>query len=206
MKNIFKKNLLTGLLVTLPLALTCNVLASVVNGVDGMVSQILQQVGGSFLKKFYFPGLGFLVIFLFIFFVGLIGSNLIGNRIISFGDYLLRKIPFVRSIYVNSKKVVEVISQSDEKLFKKLVLVDFPGDGTKAIGLICCNTQGEIAHVAGKNLVNVYIFSTPNFTSGYLLIVPRENLVDLDCSVEEGLATVISLGAIVPQQRKTVRY
>lgn len=187
----------------MPLALTCIVLASVVNGVDSVVNQIIQQVGVSFLKMFYFPGLGFLVIFLFIFIIGLIGSNLIGTKILNFGDFLLRKIPFVCSIYANSKKVVEAISQSEEKLFKKLVLVDFPSGDTKAIGLICCSTQGEIAQVAGKNLINVYIFSTPNFTSGYLLIVPRENIVDLDLSVEEGLATVISLGAIVPQQWKT---
>ena len=194
MKGILKKNLLTGLLVTLPAALTYIVLAFVVNGVDGIAEQFVLALGG----KFHIPGLGFVVIFLFIFLVGLLGSNFIGTRILAIWDFFVNKIPFVRGIYVNSKKVVDVISQSKEPLFKKLALVDFPGESARAVGIVCCNTQGEIAHRIGNNFVNVFILSTPNITSGYLLFVPREQVTLLDMSVDEGLVSVISLGTINP--------
>lgn len=195
MKGVLKKNLLAGLLVTVPAALTYIVLAFVVNGVDGVADHLVQRVGGGL----HIPGLGFLVIFLFILLVGLLGSNFIGARIITLWDLLMHKIPIVRGIYLNSKNVVDTISRSEEPLFKKLALVDFPGENTKAIGIVCCNSRGEIAHVIGKDLVNVYILSTPNFTSGYLLFVPKERITSLDLSVEEGLATVVSLGTINPQ-------
>ena len=103
-------------------------------------------------------------------------------------------------IYVNSKKGVDVISQSEEPLFKKLALVDFPGENSRAVGIVCCNTHGEIAHLIGNNLVNVFMPSTPNITTGYLLFVPREQITLLDMSVDEGLVTVISLGTINPHR------
>ena len=197
MKGILKKNLLTGLLVTLPAALTYIVLAFVVNGADEISTQLVRQVVG--FREFHVPGLGLAVIILFIFLVGLFASNFIGNRIIAAWDFLLNKIPFVRGIYVNSKSVVDAISQSDEPLFKKLALVDFPGEGARAVGIVCCNTQGEIARHIGNDLVNVFILSTPNITSGYLLFVPKDQVTLLNMSIDEGLAMVISLGMINPQ-------
>lgn len=203
MKSLLKKSLITGLAVVLPAALTYIVLAFVVNGVDRAMSPAIVRFilwsGAPLPADFRFPGQGFLLIFLFLFAVGLVGSNFFGKKIVAFGDSLLNKIPFVRSVYVSAKKVVDAVSQTGTPSFQQMVLVDYPSEGNKTLGVLCSPARGEIAHYAGEDCVNVFVPTTPNVTGGFLLIVPKSQVTPLDISVDEGFKTIISLGTMNPQ-------
>jgi len=208
-KHAIKKNMIAGLLVTVPVALTYMVLSFVVTRVDRamqpMIQKTLGESGMRLLAEYHIPGVGFLFIFAFILTVGLLATNFIGRRVVLLGETLLHKIPFVRVIYTSIKKVIDTISQTETPTFEKMVLLTYPRDPLKTLGIVCCPTRGEIEEKTRNNLVNVFIPTSPNPTTGYLLMVPRADLETLDMTVEEGLKMIISFGMVNPEARGALR-
>lgn len=198
MKNVLRKNLIAGLLVILPAGMTYIVLAFVVNGVDRAMSPLIAQLirvsGLPLSEDFRLPGQGFLLIFTIVFVVGLVGSNFFGRKLVALGDLVLHKIPFVRAVYVSVKKAVEAISRTETASFRQMVLVDYPMEGMKSMGVVCSDVRGEPARHIGEDLVNVFVPTAPNVTGGFLIMVPRDQIVPLDISVEKGFETIVSLG------------
>ena len=192
--------MIAGLLITIPAGLTYLALRFVVNGVDSSMNPIMHKVLGDaimqFLESHAIPGVGLLFIFLFIMLVGLLGANFFGRKLVSIGEEILNKIPFVRAIYTSIKKVIQTVSQTDTPTFEKMALLTYPREPLKTLGIVCCNARGEIEQKAGDGMVNVFVPTSPNPTTGYLLVVPLKDLQVLDMSVEDGLKMIISFGMV----------
>ena len=131
-------------------------------------------------------------------FIGFITANFLGRGIVAVGERLVDRMPFVRSIYGALKQIFETILTQSSRSFREVVLVEYPRRGIWAVGFVTSSTQGEVQNVTEENLVNVFLPTTPNPTSGFLLFVPREELRTLHMTVEEGIKMVISGGIVTP--------
>jgi uncharacterized membrane protein len=198
-----KKNMIAGLLVTIPAALTYIILDFVVTWVDRMMAPVIPKIIGEpgmrLLDQYPVPGIGFLFLVLFIVLVGLLATNFFGKKLFNFGELILHNIPLVRVIYVSIKKVVDSISQARTPTFEKMVLVTYPRPGLKVLGIVACDTQGMVLDKVKNDSVNVFVPTSPNPTTGFLLVVPRREIDSLEMSVEDGLKMVISFGLVSPE-------
>ena len=203
LRGSLKKNMIAGLLVTVPAAFTYIILEFVITRVDEMmmpvVLEIISEQRMATLKEYSIPGVGFLILILFIFFIGLIATNFFGKKLFDFGESVLHKIPLVRVVYITIKKVVDTISQSKTPTFKKMALITYPRFPLKTLGIVACNTQGMVLSKLGKEAVNIFVPTAPNPTTGFTIIVPIKDVDFLDMTVEEGLKMIISLGVVTPE-------
>lgn len=202
-KKAFKKNLIAGLLVTIPAGLTYIILSFVITRVDRAMAPVVKGIFGSqglqLLEEWNIPGTGFLLLALFIIGVGLFGTNFIGKRIVALGEKLLHQIPVVRVIYTSIKKVVDTLSLAETASFQKMVLITYPREPLKTLGIVCCNTPTGIKDETGEKMLNVFVPTSPNPTTGFLFMVPEKDAVAMDMSVEEGLKMIISFGMTNPE-------
>jgi uncharacterized membrane protein len=202
-KGAIKKNIIAGLLVTVPVALTYIILEFVITHIDEMmvpvVSKIINEKAMENLNGYFIPGMGFLLLIFFVFFVGLIATNFFGKKVFKFGELVLHKIPIVRVIYITIKKVVDTISQSQTPTFEKMVLITYPRSPLKTIGIVACDTPDMVFKMVGKQSVNVFVPTSPNPTTGFLIAVPVEDVNFLEMTVEEGLKMIISFGVVAPK-------
>lgn len=200
LRKAIKKNLIAGLLVTVPVALTYMVLAFVIRNVDRAMNPIIVKLLGpagiEFMEKYHIPGMGTIVLVLFIILVGLFGTNFFGRKILQLGERILHNIPFVRVIYTSIKKVVDTVSQTETPSFQQMVLLTYPRPPLKALGIVCGDTKGDIATQTNGDTINVFVPTSPNPTTGFLLLVPRRDLVFLKMTVEDGLKMIISFGMV----------
>ena len=194
--------MIAGLLITVPIALTYLVLRFVVTNVDGWMEPVTTKLWGnsSWMEQYPIPGLGFLILMLFVAGVGVLGTNFLGRRLVLFGEQVLNKIPFVRVIYTSIKKVVDTISQTETPTFQKMVLLTYPREPLKTLGIVCCDTRGEILSRTGGDSINVFVPTSPNPTTGFLLMVPRKDLLFMDMTVEDGLKMIISFGMVASKK------
>ena len=202
-RGTIKKNMIAGLLVTVPAAFTYIILEFVITRADGLmvpiVSKIIGEKGMEIFKAYSVPGMGFLLLVLFIFVIGLIATNFFGKKVFEVGELVLHKIPLVRVIYTTIKKVVDMISQSQTPTFEKMVLVTYPRPPLKTIGIVACDTRGMVLKMIGKRSVNVFVPTSPNPTTGFIIHVPIEDVNFLEMTVEEGLKMIISFGVVAPE-------
>jgi uncharacterized membrane protein len=199
-KKALKKNLIAGLLVTVPAALTYMILSFVITRVDkGMEPVIVGVLGPQNLKimdEWHIPGMGFLFLAIFIVAVGFVGTNFIGKKIVALGERLLHNIPVVRVIYTSIKKVVDTVSLTEAPTFEKMVLITYPREPLKTLGIVCCDTPEGITD--GEKMLNVFVPTSPNPTTGFLFMLPEKEAQPLKMSVEEGLKMIISFGMTHP--------
>jgi len=202
-KGAIKKNIIAGLLVTVPVALTYIILEFVITRIDEMmVPVVFKIIGEKAMENFngYFvPGMGFLLLILFVFFIGLIATNIFGKKIFKLGELVLHKIPIVRVIYITIKKVVDTISQSQTPTFEKMALITYPRSPLKTVGIVACNTPDMVLKMVRKRSVNVFVPTSPNPTTGFVIAVPIEDVNFLEMTVEEGLKMIISFGVVAPK-------
>jgi uncharacterized membrane protein len=130
---------------------------------------------------------------------GVIVANLFGRKLVEYWEQLLSRIPLVRSIYSGVKQIMETVFHSQGQAFRKVLLVEFPRKGMWAIGFQSGVTRGEAQVRTSEEVVNVFIPTTPNPTSGFFVMVPKKDLIELDMSVDEGLKMIISAGVVVPE-------
>ena len=169
-RGTIKKNMIAGLLVTVPVAFTYIILEFVITRVDGLmvpiVSKIIGEKAMENFNEYFVPGMGFLLLILIIFFIGLIATNIFGKKIFKLGELVLHKIPLVRVIYITIKKVVDTISQSQTPTFGKMALITYPRSPLKTVGIVACNTPDMVFKMVGKRSVNVFVPTSPNPTTG----------------------------------------
>ena len=202
-KGAIKKNIIAGLLVTVPVALTYIIFEFVITRIDEMmvpvVSKIIGEKAMENFNGYFVPGMGFLLLILFVFFIGLIATNIFGKKIFKLGETVLHKIPLVRVIYITIKKVVDMISQSQTPTFEKMALITYPRSPLKTVGIVACNTPDMVFKMVGKRSVNVFVPTSPNPTTGFVIAVPIEDVNFLKMTVEEGLKMIISFGVVAPK-------
>ena len=206
-KKAFKKNLIAGLLVTIPAGLTYMILSFVITRVDRAMAPVIKGISGSqglhFMEESNIPGMGFLLLALFIIGVGLFGTNFIGKKIVVMGENFLHKIPVVRVIYTSIKKVVDTLSLTETASFQKMVLITYPREPLKTLGIVCCDTPNGIEDAAGEKMLNVFVPTSPNPTTGFLFMIPEKDVIPMEMSVEEGLKMIISFGMTSPKTIET---
>ena len=189
-----KSYFLTGLLVLTPLVLTVFIIWKLFFAIDGLLQ-------GFFRKQFGdqpLTGLGFVSIVLLILLTGFFARNYVGRKVLSMGDNLVSKIPIINRIYVAIQQISQAFLSEKSVVFEKAVLIEYPRKGVYCIGFFTQDTKGEVQDRLKKDVVSVFVPTTPNPTSGFLLFVPKEEAETLDMSVEEAMKLVISGGAIHP--------
>lgn len=194
-----RANFVAGLLVLAPALLTFYILRFLVVTIDGLIISVLpshyrpEQI---FEQNVY--GLGLIGGFLLLTAIGLFARNFIGRRLVSWVDSFIGAIPGVRSIYSAVKQIVNTLAQSNSTSFREVVMVEYPRQGLWAIAFVTGTTKGEVQTLTNDEVVNVFLPTTPNPTSGFLLFVPRKAIIPLHMSVEQGLKLVISAGIVTP--------
>jgi uncharacterized membrane protein len=196
--------LVTGLIVLLPTIATIYVLQFAFSFIDRILGKpltdLLNAMEISRLPEFNdrIPGLGFVLIILILLGVGYATKSLLGKRAISFTEKTIKKIPLARSVYSTVQQVTTALIQ-DRSSFKKVVLIEYPRKGIYTVGFLTGESQGEVQQKTEKECVNVFLPTTPNPTSGWLILVPKEEVTLLDMTVEQGLKFIISGGVVVPR-------
>ena len=202
-KGTIKKNIIAGLLVTVPVLLTYIVLKFVITRIDALVVPVVSKIIGEKAMEnfngYFVPGMGFLILIFCIFFIGLLATNFFGKKLFSFGELVLRKIPIVRVIYITIKKVVDTVSQSNESTFEKMALITYPRAPLKTLGIIVCDTPDAVSRNIEEPSVNVFVPTSPNPTTGFVIAVPIKDVDFLKMTVEEGLKMIISFGVVAPK-------
>ena len=201
-----KRYLIAGLLVWLPLAVTIWVLQAVLGLLDGVFlwllsgSQIVLPVGAHASIQFQrtVPGLGVIVMLLGLLLTGVFATNIFGQWWLRQGHRLLNKIPIVKSIYSSVKQVSDTLFSSSGNAFRQAVLVEYPRRGSWTIAFVTGKPGGEAGHHLRGEYLSVYVPTTPNPTSGFFLMVPQSEVVNLSMSVDEALKYVISMGVVAP--------
>ncbi|PUB84815.1 MAG: hypothetical protein DBP02_07365 [gamma proteobacterium symbiont of Ctena orbiculata] len=196
--SFLRRYLVAGLLVWLPLGATFLVINLLVSWMDTSLLLLPEAYRPDNLFGFHIPGLGVLLSLLILLLTGLVAANLFGRKVVSMWEGLLARIPLVRSIYSAVKQMVETMFADKGKSFRKVVLVEFPRRGLWTLAFLTSEEGGAVQQATGRDVVNVYVPTTPNPTGGYFVLVPKEDIRELDMSVDEGLKMLLSMGAVNP--------
>jgi uncharacterized membrane protein len=196
--SFLRRYLVAGLLVWLPLGATFLVINLLVGWMDKSLLLLPEAFRPDNLFGFHIPGLGVLLSLLILLITGLVAANLFGRKVVSMWERLLARIPLVRSVYSAVKQMVETMFADTGKSFRKVVLVEFPRRGLWTLAFLTSEESGAVQHVTGRDVVNVYIPTTPNPTGGYFVLVPKEDIRELEMSVDDGLKMLLSMGAVNP--------
>ena len=191
-----RRYLVAGLLVWLPLGVTVMVVRLLVNALDGVANWLPEPYRPERLLGFHIPGLGVVLSVIVVLLTGVMVANFFGRALVRAWERLLAHIPLVRSIYSASKQLTETLFADNSQSFRKVVLVEFPRRGIWTLAFQTGDGEGEAAERLGRDLVNLYVPTTPNPTGGYFVMVPREEVIELRMSVDEGLKLLLSMGAV----------
>jgi uncharacterized membrane protein len=200
MKRI-RRIIVAGLLVWLPLGITIFIIRLLLDLLGQTYKIIPEFLRPESILGFSIPGFEILLALVIIFATGLIAANFIGKSLVDWWESFLDKIPLVRNIYSPLKKFSELILSDQTQSFSKVLLIEYPRKGLYSLCFQTSKNLGEIEKKSGRDVVCVFVPTTPNPTSGLILMVPQEDVIELDMSVEDGLKMIISLGVVVPVER-----
>ena len=201
MMGALRRYLVAGLLVWVPLGVTLLIVTFLVDLIDQTLLLLPESIQPENLLGFRIPGLGVVLTTIIVLVTGVVVTNLFGMQLYTIGERILERIPLVRSIYAAVKQVTESMFSSG-KSFRKVVLVEYPRPGMWSLAFQTGSGAEEIRSKTGRNITNVFIPTTPNPTSGFFLMVPQEDVIELDMSVDDGLKLLLSVGVVVPEHRK----
>ena len=197
-----RRYVLTGLLIWIPIGVTLFVVQIFANYLGDLVELLPDAWQPKVLIGFNIPGLetllGIVLVATVLLLTGFIASNFLGRQLLQLGEEILEHIPLVRSIYSSAKQISETMFSNKGKSFRKVVLIRYPQKETWSLAFQTSDTLGELNAKVPGNMISVFVPTTPNPTSGFLLMVPPEDVIELEMTVDEALKMIISLGVIVP--------
>ena len=189
---------LAGILVTAPIAITVYLTYSFLNFIDRRVTHLIPDV---YYPHTAIPGIGILIALVFFVLIGWFATNFLGKLLIRMAEYIVHKMPVIRTLYKAIKQIFETIMASQSQAFREVVMLEYPRKGVWSIGFVTGRSEGEVQRVTANETINVFVPTTPNPTSGYLLFVPKKELKYLDMTVEEAAKLIVSAGIITPPDR-----
>jgi uncharacterized membrane protein len=195
-----RKYFITGLLILVPLGITLWVLNLIISTMDQSLLLLPESWRPGAVLGFHVPGVGAILTLLFVFLVGLLTRNFIGKRVVGWWEMLLQRIPVVSSIYSSVKQVSDTLFSSSGNAFRKAVLVQYPREGSWTIAFLTGVPGGDVKNHLVGDYISVYVPTTPNPTSGFFLMMPRADTVELDMSVDAALKYIVSMGVVAPEQ------
>lgn len=203
-KKDVRRRMLTGLLLILPVYVTYFVVKFLFGFVGGTLSPVIRKVlqlygvalPRSSLDEFIITFLGLILTFISLYFIGIFAANFVGKAIIKYFENLLTKTPFVKNIYSSVKQIIHSVSLPGKQAFKRVVLVDFPKEGTKSIGFV----TGATKYNNEKNFITVFIPTTPNPTTGFIIFTTEDDVLDANLTVEEAFKILFSGGVLTPDR------
>ena len=198
-----KKYFITGLLVLVPLFITLWVLSTLIHTMDQSLLLLPEAWQPKKLIGFNVPGLGALLTLVIIFVTGLVATNIFGQQLIVLWESFLNKVPFVKTIYSSVKQVSDTLFSNSGNAFRKAVLVQYPRQGCWTIAFITGTPGGDVVNHLQGEYISVYVPTTPNPTSGFFLMMPKADVIELDMSVDEALKYIISMGTVTPKDTNT---
>ena len=197
MKHL-RRYLVAGLLVWIPLGVTVFILRVLIGLMDRTLLLIPAQYRPEEWLGFTVPGLGLILTLLVLLVTGLLAANIVGRSMVGLWESLLDRIPVVRSVYSAAKNFAEIVFSDSGQSFKKVLLIEYPRKGIYSLAFQTATNLGEVQARMGEEMICTFVPTTPNPTSGYIIIVPKKDIIELDMEIDEALKMIISLGVIVP--------
>ncbi len=204
LKRDIRRRLVAGLLVILPIYVTFFVIKFLLGLLGGILSPVVKKVflffgfalRNSSVDEFVVTSVAFVLVFIALYFIGVFATNFIGKLTIGYFEVILHKMPIIKNIYKSSKQLIELVNLPSRKAFKRVVIVDYPRVGMKVIAFV----TGDIKGKDGTELTSIFIPTTPNPTSGFLIYLQESDIVDTNMTIEEGMKLIISGGMLVPEK------
>jgi len=188
-----------GIVIAAPIAVTFWVLTFLIDFIDRIVQPLLPlALRPETYTSYAIPGFGLIVLIISLTILGAVATNLIGRSVISIGDRILLQLPVVKNVYSAIKQLVEVVATNTQDQFDEVVMVEFPKEGTWCVGFVSSKAKGQVKDILGDNHIGVFVPTTPNPTSGFLMYVPADTVQKLNMTVEEGAKMILSAGLVVP--------
>ncbi len=197
-----RRYLVAGILVWVPLAVTYILLRFAVGLMDRTLLLLPQQFRPEELLGFQIPGLGVILTLIVLLVTGLLAANFVGRAAVGVWDSLMSRIPVVRSIYSAAKNFAEMVFSDSSQSFKSVLLIEYPRKGLYSLAFQTATELGEVQGRTGEEVVCCFVPTTPNPTSGFIIIVPKKDITILDMEVDEALKMIISLGVVIPTWRR----
>ncbi|MEW6724517.1 MAG: DUF502 domain-containing protein [Bacillota bacterium] len=192
----FRNWFIAGVAVLAPIGITFSILRFLFRFLDGILGPYISGY-----LPYNIPGLGALISVLLVVVAGALASNFLGRQVIRWTDLLLSRTPVVKGIYQTMRQIVDAIFASNQTAFKQVVMIEYPRRGMWSLAFVTGRAGGEVQEKTEQEVYNVFLPTTPNPTSGYLLLLPKDDIIFLDMSVEDGLKMVISGGVLTPPSR-----
>jgi uncharacterized membrane protein len=196
----FRRYLITGLLVWVPLVITLWVLSLLVGIMDQTLLLLPPKWRTEAWLGVHVPGLGVILTLLIVFATGVFGANILGQRLVRFWEGVLARIPVVNTLYTGVKQISDTLFKPGGQAFRKALLVEWPSPGSWTIAFLTGQPGGDVVNHLKGDYVSIYVPTTPNPTGGYFIMVARSKVIELDMSVDEALKYIISMGVAVPMQ------
>jgi uncharacterized membrane protein len=192
--------LIAGVLVTAPITITIWLTTGIINFIDNRVGKLIPaKYDPEMYLPFPLPGLGVIVVIVFLLLVGMLTTNFLGRYFVNIGERILDRLPIVRSLYGATKQILETVFASQSDAFREVVMIEYPRKGMWVIGFLTGAAKGEVQKYTADDVVNIFVPTTPNPTSGFLLFVPRKDVKILNMTVEQGIKLVVSAGIVTPE-------
>lgn len=188
--------LLAGLVVWMPVLVTIGVLRFIVDLLDQSIALLPKAYSPEVWFGHPVPGFGVLFSFAVLLITGIIATNFIGQRLVRWSELLLARIPLVRSIYNATKQIIQTIFSTDSDAFRKVLLVEYPRQGIWTLAFQTSHVSSHLADYVGKEMLSVFVPTTPNPTSGFLIMLPKEEVIEVAMSVDEAFKLIVSLGVM----------
>jgi len=193
--------LIAGVLITAPITITAWLTISIVGFIDRKIKNIfLPEIYADSFTFFSIPGLGLIVVIVFLIIVGMLATNFMGRFFLRIGESLLDRVPIIRSLYGATKQIFETVFANQSEAFREVVMVEYPRKDMWVIGFLTGRSKGEVQAQTTEDVVNIFVPTTPNPTSGFLLFVPEKDVRRLNMTVEEGIKLVVSAGIVTPEK------
>jgi len=198
----FRRYIVAGLLVWIPIYVTVVVVRFVTGQLDKSLVLLPRQYRPEELLGFTIPGFGIILTLLLLLLTGLLAANIVGRSLVGRWESLLHRIPFVRAVYSATKSFAEIVLSDTGQSFKKVLLIEYPRKGIYSLAFQTATTLEEVQHRTREDVVCAFVPTTPNPTSGFIVLVPRDEIVELDMEVDAAVKMIVSLGVVVPTWSK----